>query len=212
MKRQLGMLIALLTLAGCNAPTVPDFSYYRLPRGAPLPAAKAPLFKLPIVVEEYSADGLYADQAMVYATDASAEELRQYHYQLWIDPPSRMLQRRLIAQLRAAQAGTRVTDELAASQNAVRIRGVILRLDRIPQSNGGRGVEVALKLRVDVPNGPPILDGNYRAEAVASGADMKATAVAYGVALDRITAHFYHDLARSAAAYHSRADEHGDAH
>ncbi|MGA9421627.1 MAG: ABC-type transport auxiliary lipoprotein family protein [Rhodanobacteraceae bacterium] len=212
MKRRLGMFIALLTLAGCNAPTVPDFNYYRLPHGASLPPAKAPLFDLPIVVEEYSADGLYADQAMVYATDASAEELRQYHYQLWIDPPSRMLQRRLIAQLRAAHAGTRVTDELAASQDAVRIHGVILRLDRIPQAGGGYRVDVALKLRVDVPDRPPILDENYHAGAVASEADMKATALAYGSALDRITARFFHDLARSAVAYHGGADGHGDAH
>ncbi|MGA9342109.1 MAG: ABC-type transport auxiliary lipoprotein family protein [Rhodanobacteraceae bacterium] len=202
MMRRLGSFLVVLALAGCNAPTVPDFSYYRLPRAAPLPVAKAPLFDEPIVVQEFAADGLYGDQAMVYATDPGAQELHQYHYQLWTDPPPRMLQRRLIAQLRAAHAGPRVTDELAISQAAVRIRGVILRLDRVPRAGGGYGVAVTVKLRVDAGDGPPILDERYEADAGANGTDLKSTALAFGSALDRINARFYADLVREAARYH----------
>ena len=82
------------TLGGCGVPAVPDFTYYRLPRPAPIAPEASPLYG-DIVVDVFGADGLYADQALVYALDADAGELRQYHYQLWTDPPTRVLQRRI---------------------------------------------------------------------------------------------------------------------
>ena len=187
-------LLALTVLAGCGSPTVPDFTYYRLPSPEPLPQSPALLFRESIVVDVFGADGLYADQALIYGLDDSAQELRQYHYQLWTDPPTRILQRRLIQQLRGAKISAQVTDELPASSVAVRISGVILRFDRIPIAAGGFNAVVALKLRADAPGGEPLLDEYYRAELPASGASVKATVDAYGAALDQIYAQFYADL------------------
>ena len=65
-------LIATVALAACSAPTVPDFTYYRLPRPEPLEAAPKPLFG-DIVVDVFAADGLYGDQALIYATDPGAQ-------------------------------------------------------------------------------------------------------------------------------------------
>lgn len=76
------VLLPLIALAACSAPTVPDFTYYRLPRPQPLEPLSVPLFHDPLVVEAFNADGLYADQALIYALDADAQQLRQYHYQL----------------------------------------------------------------------------------------------------------------------------------
>src|SRR4051812_8411153 len=84
-----------IMLVACSAPTVPDFTYFRLPRPQELEPVPAPLFG-DLVVEVFGADGLYGDQALIYALDPGAEQLRQYHYQLWTDPPARVLQRRLI--------------------------------------------------------------------------------------------------------------------
>ena len=187
-------LLALIVLAGCSSPTVPDFTYYRLPRPEPLPQSPAPLFRESVVVDAFGADGLYADQSLIYGLDASAQELRQYHYQLWTDPPTRILQRRLILQLREAKVSAQVTDELPASSEAVRISGVILRFDRVPIAAGGFNAVVALKLRADAPDGQPLLDEYYRAELPASGPTVKATVDAYGAALDQIYAQFYADL------------------
>jgi len=189
-------LLALLTLAGCGAPTVPDFTYFRLPRPQPFTPAPAPLFGDALVVEPFGADGLYADQALIYALDPGAQQLRQYHYQLWTDPPTRILQRRLIGALRDAKASLQVTDELPASQTAVRIRGVILRFDRVPTAEGGFNAVIALKLRADAPNGLPLLDEFYRAEVPAASSELKATVDAYGAALDQIFSRFYADLGK----------------
>lgn len=194
MKLRLIALLALIVLAGCSSPTVPDFTYYRLPRPVPLPQSPAPLFRESVVVDVFGADGLYADQSLIYGLDDSAQELRQYHYQLWTDPPTRILQRRLILQLREAKVSTQVTDELPASSVAVRISGVILRFDRVPIAAGGFNAVVALKLRADAPDGQPLLDEYYRAELPASGTTVKATVDAYGAALDQIYAQFYADL------------------
>ncbi len=192
--RAYAIALLMAMLAGCGgAPAVPDFTYHRLPRWQPLPPT-APLTQLPIVVESFSADGLYADQALIYALDADAQALRQYHYQLWTDPPTRILQRRLIAQLREVQAAALVTDVLPASQPAMRIKGIILRFDRVPTSDGGQEAVVALKLRADAVDGTPLIDDYYRAGVAAADTSMKATVDAYGAALDTIFAKFQSDL------------------
>lgn len=204
MKLSLVVLLALFVLCGCGSSTVPDFTYFRMPRAQPLAEAPAPLFREPIVVEAFGADGLYADQGLIYALDPSAQQLRQYHYQLWTDPPTRILQRRLIVQLRDAKASVQVTDELPASHDAVRITGIILRFDRVPTGDGGFHAVVALKLRADGPDGLPLLDDFYRAELPAAGADLKSTVDAYGAALDQIFSRFYTDLGKKGDFAHAR--------
>lgn len=197
------LLIALTALAGCSAATIPDFTYFRLPHAQSLEQAATPLFRDPLVVDAFGADGLYGDQALIYALDPGAQQLRQYHYQLWTDPPTRILQRRLIAQLREAHASAEVTDELPASQSAIRISGIILRFDRVPTEAGGFNAVVALKLRADRADGAPLLDDYYHAEVAAGGTDLKATVDAYGVALDTIFAQFYGDLRKQRANAHA---------
>jgi cholesterol transport system auxiliary component len=193
------VLAVALALAGCGVPAVPDFTYYRLPKAQPLDPAAAPLFG-DVVVDVFGADGIYADQALVYALDGDAEQLRQYHYQLWTDPPTRILQRRMIQELREAKIAAQVTDELPASHPALRISGVILRFDRAPNGNGTYIATVALKLRADDASGTPMLDDYYRAELPAAGGDLKSTVDAYGAALDKVFAEFYADLRKQGQA------------
>lgn len=190
-------IAALLSfaLAGCGgAPVVPDFTWYRMPRPQPLEPHAAPLLDAPVVVEPFGADGLYADQALVYALDPGAQRLRQYHYQLWTDPPTRILQRRLLAMLREARIAATVTDELPASRPAIRIGGTILRLDRVPNAAGGFDAVVALKLRAEGIDGQPLVDDYYRAEMAAADATVQSTVDAYGAALDQVFARFDADL------------------
>ncbi|MEO5623426.1 MAG: ABC-type transport auxiliary lipoprotein family protein [Dokdonella sp.] len=205
MTMRLLALMATIALAACGvAPAVPDFTYFRLPPPQSLQRASAPLFGDTLVVDAFSADGLYGDQALIYALDPGAQQLRQYHYQLWTDPPTRILQRRWIVQLRDANAATEVTDDLPASHPAIRISGIILRLDRVPTPAGGFDVVVALKLRADGTDGVPLVDAYYRADAPAVGSDLNATVSAYGVALDKIFATFYTDLRQHGGSAHAR--------
>lgn len=197
------VLAGALLLAACGAPTVPDFTWFRLPAPQAPERAPAPTFTEPVVVDAFGADGLYADQALIYAVDPGAQQLRQYHYQLWTDPPTRMLQRRLIAEMREARLSDEVTDELPASAKAVRLRGTVLRFDRVPTASGGWQAVVALKLRADGTDGHPLIDEYYRIEQAATGSDLKATVEAYGVALDTLFTRFHRDLLQREVAAHA---------
>ena len=186
--------LALLLVACGHVANVPDHSYFRMPPPATLPVAGEQVFDVPIVIGLFAADGLYADRALIYAVDDEARELRQYHYQLWTDPPTRLLQRRLLVELRESAIAPMVIDELAASQAALRISGVILRFERVPRAGGGFVAAVAIKLRADRPDGTPFIDEVYRADVVAEGSRLVATADALAKAVDTVFAEFHADL------------------
>lgn len=199
------VLSAVLLISGCgHVDPVPDHTYYRLPRAQLLPRSEAQLFEIPVVIGLFAADGLYADRALVYALDPEARELRQYHYQLWTDPPTRILQRRLQFVLREAAIAPVVTDELPASQNAVRISGVILRFERVPTEDGRQIAAVALKIRANRNDGTPVIDEVYRADQITEGTRLGATVDALGRAIDKAFAEFHADLLKHGGAFDAR--------
>lgn len=199
------ILCAALALSACgNVPGVPDHTYFRMPPVATLPPSPQPVFVTPIVVGLFAADGLYADRALVYATNPEATELRQYHYQLWTDPPTRLLQRRLKIELRDTGIAPLVTDELAASQAAIRISGQVLRFERVPTVNGGYLASVVIKLRADRPDGTPQTDEIYRADVEALDNRLISTTEALFAAADQIFSEFYTDLLASEKHEHAR--------
>ena len=131
------LFAVLLALGACSPPSVPDVTYFRLPPPAARQPAAKPISVLPIEVETFRAEGLYAEQAVLYATTPDAGALRAYHYQLWTDPPSRGLQARLTERLRASGIAPLVSDHLPASVAALRVRGRILRYERVKLDGGG---------------------------------------------------------------------------
>lgn len=187
-------LVAMLLLAACSPATVPDVTYFRLPAPAPLPHADKPLSALPIEVAVFTGDGVYAEQALIYSTTPDAGALRTYHYQLWSDPPSRALQARLTTMLRDSGISPLVTDRLPASNQALRVRGSILRYERIKRDQGYE-VSVAFEMRVEQDSGEPVIEQTYAAQAVAADASIEASVRAFGSAVDQAFSKFYADLA-----------------
>ena len=194
-RRLAALLLPAALLAGCaSVPSAPETTWYRLPEPVAGDRMQTPAVELPIVVETFLADGLYSDQSLIYTLDAEADRLRTYHYQLWIDPPARLLQRRLIAALRASGVSPVVTDRLPTRLETLRVQGRIARLDRVRTE---RGWEVA------VSGGRPWVIGEYHRQLPASGDRVADSVRAYGQALDQIHADFIADLAghaRRAAA------------
>jgi ABC-type uncharacterized transport system auxiliary subunit len=191
-------LMALLLAACASAPGIPDTVYHRLPEPeiATLPK---PLSEHPVLVEAFLADGLHSDQALIYSTDPEGRRLQAYHYQRWVDPPSRMLQRRLIQSLRNSGAAAVVTDRLAARVDALRIQGRINAFDRLQQADGWQ-VLVALSLRAERSGADlPLLMKDYRVQLTTEGNSMADTTRSTGAALDQIFAQFLRDLADASA-------------
>jgi len=187
-------LLSLLLLGACaTAPGIPDTVYHRMPEPVASPL-QAPLTSLPVLVEAFAADGLHSDQALLYSPDPEGRQLLAYHYQRWVDPPSRLLQRRLIQTLQDSGAAAVVTDRLPARADALRIQGRIHALERI-QGVDGWDVSVALSLRADAGRGDlPLLARDYRVRRSAGGSSMASSTAGFGAVLDQIFAEFLRDL------------------
>ncbi len=190
--------VAVLGAAGCGTvPEVPEVRYYRLPPAAELPSAESEAFQQALVVEPLTADGVYNEQAILYSLKPDGN-LKPYHYQLWSDPPGRLLQRRLIAHLRNSRMAPLVTDRLPASQPSLRITGLIERFERVKIS--GKDAEerwqvyVALQFRIDRNDDRPLLEKHYRAEVPTQSASIQATVRAFAKAIDECFAQFRADL------------------
>ncbi|MEP6940234.1 MAG: ABC-type transport auxiliary lipoprotein family protein [Rudaea sp.] len=195
MRLRLPLLLAtLLPLAACSPPSVPDVTYYRLPPAAAREPAAKPISVLPIEVETFRAEGLYAEQAVLYATTPDAGALRAYHYQLWTDPPSRALQERLTIRLRESGISPLVSDHLPASVPALRVQGRILRYERVKLETGGAKASVAFEMRVEQGSGEPLLEQRYASEQAAADDSMAATVTAFAAAVDASLAKFEADF------------------
>lgn len=198
--RTLLLALACIALSACSVDPVPDVTYFRLPPPAALPHSDQPLSLLPIEVETFNADGIYAEQALIYATTPQANALRAFHYQLWSEPPSTGLQARLTNMLRDSGISPLVTDRLPASTPALRVHGSIVRYERVP--DGSRFVvAVSLEIRVDQDQGEPLIETTYAAQVPAADASMAATVAAFGAAIDQDFAQFYKDLAALGAGH-----------
>ena len=193
MKSFLPAVLAVLMLSACSSPTVPDMTYYRLPPPSGPMAAKLPSIPIPIDVSVFAADGLYSEQAVIYTPETEGPALKSYHYQLWIDPPARLLQRRLIGVLRQAKVAPLVTDRLPASTDALRITGLIVSFDRA-KKDGSWVARVAVQLRVERKD-VLLSERAYHVEIPAASQDLKATIDAFGKAMDQIYGEFMTDLA-----------------
>jgi len=197
-----GCALALL-LSACSPPPVPDVTYFRLPPPAPLPHADKPLSLLPIEIDTFNAEGVYAEQALLYAVAPNVGALRAYHYQLWSDPPTHALQTRLVNALRESGLATLVTDRLPASTQALRVHGTIRRYERI-KDGATYTVSVRLELRVEQDQGEPVIEQQYSADVPAADATIQATVNAFGSAVDQVFAKFYGDLAALRGEAHAR--------
>ena len=183
----------LALLGACSPPPVPDVTYFRLPPPTPLPHAAKPLSLLPIEIDTFNAEGVYAEQALLYAVAPNTGALKAYHYQLWSDPPTHALQTRLVNMLRDSGIATLVTDRLPASTQALRIRGTIRGFERIKDGETYT-VAVRLQLRIEQEKGEPIIEQLYAAAAPAADTTIQTTVNAFGAAVDQIFAKFYADL------------------
>lgn len=206
MRRILAALIvavAVTLVGGCSPPPVPDVTYFRLPAPAALPHADKPLSLLPIEVDTFSAEGVYAEQALIYGVAGDNSALRTYHYQLWSDPPTHALQARMVNMLRDSGIAALVTDRLPASTQALRIHGAIRRFERM-KAGEVYSAAVTVAMRVEQDEGEPIIEREYKAEVPAADTTISSTVAAFGTAVDQAFAAFYADLAALRGDAHAR--------
>lgn len=191
--------VAAVLLAACGSTPVPEVRYYTLPAATGIEAAADPVLSLPIRVESFSADGLHSEQGILYATSPNGP-VRTYHYQLWNDPPPSLLQKRLIARLRAANYSSVVAARLPGEVGAFNLSGDVQTFERVRGADGNWRVEIRLELRADVGDTElPVVLKTYSASVPTESESMQATARAFAAGIDDIFARFLADLAAQGA-------------
>jgi cholesterol transport system auxiliary component len=189
-----GALLAFALLAGCSSAPVPDVAYYVMPAPAAVTPRATPAFESPIVVDGFQADGLHGEQAILYATKPGGS-LKAYHYQLWNDPPSRLVQRRLMKRLRDENVSALVADRLASGLSAIHVSGYIERFERISTGADAWAADVSIEVRVDTAGDDlPLLLKSYAAREPAENGTINATVRAFARALDTALEQFAQDL------------------
>jgi cholesterol transport system auxiliary component len=196
MKRhRLGWLALTAWLAGCTAPQpLPDFRYYALPAPTPVAPMARPKFDVPVVVDYLRAEGVRGERPILYTSAADRIKLLQYHYQLWSEPPTTLVQQFLIQKLESSRLSPLVTDQLSLRLRAVRLTGDLLRFER---TRYGESWSAAVTVRLRALHGlgeMPLLDRAYSAEVPAADGNLESSVAAFQQALDRIGDDLLKDL------------------
>ncbi|WNK01043.1 ABC-type transport auxiliary lipoprotein family protein [Thalassospiraceae bacterium LMO-JJ14] len=139
---------AVLLVAGCaSQPPVPTDKYYRLQAVLAAAPASTPRFQGNFQVERFTADGLTAGRPIVYVESNDGNQLLEYHYHFWTQPPTVMLRDELVTYLRASKiAESVVTPDMRLDPQYV-MTGRIRKLEQVLGSPNRTRLELEIALR-----------------------------------------------------------------
>lgn len=185
-------------LASACASTPPETHYYQLVVSHPPKPAPASA-DIVLAIEPLAVDGAYATDRIVYRR--SRYRLDYYHYHRWSAPPALAL----AEYLRQAYARTSlfalVTVEPTAAPRTATLRGRIVALEEVDESDTRWLGRVALELALfDPASEEPLWSGTFLEEEVLPEQTPEGLARAISVALERIVHQSSGPMARAAAA------------
>ena len=185
-------LAALVLLAACSQPNLPEDHFYRLVVTPPQGKVATKLTSV-VEVNRFIADGLTAGRPIVFTKPGQSHEVQAYHYHFWTEPPTIMLQKSMASYLRQASTAAKVvTPELRIEPNFV-VHGKIVRFEQITGGSGQVSVELELSL-TDNGTEKLIHQKNYRLEVPTGNLTVPAAVKAIGGAVSRIYAGFLNDI------------------
>ncbi len=184
------LLCCFLLLAGCSSQApLPTDHYYRLPELRDIKPGEKRVGSISVIT--FQAEGLYQERAILYTEDEI--ELKQYHYHLWADSPTRLLQERLAERLRLSSISDLVLNTFEGHSELI-IKGQIKAFERF-QQKGSESVYVKLLLQVNSnTKHAPILHKEYVQNVVLPSNNIANAIKAFAEAVDLIFSEFYIDL------------------
>ena len=188
------ILMTGLVLAGCAAqPPVPADKYYRLQAvfaASPLSAQK---FPGNLEIDRFTADGLTAGRPIVYIDSSNTNQLLEYHYHFWTQPPTIMLRDELVSYLRAAKiSGNVVVPEMRLRNDYV-MTGRILKMEQMLGTPNRARLELEISLR-QPESGKLLFLKTYAHETTQSSAGVSAAVTGLNEALNVIYSDLLADL------------------
>ena len=179
------LILALsLWLGACGSvPPAPVDRFYRLLPVMVPASGKA----LPVTLQPFLGESLYAERPVVYAQTANPRQLRQYHYHLWLYPPARIIQENLVASM-----GGAILDFSGREKAVAALEGRVIAFERVTDGASSRAV-ATLELHL-VAEGKVLAGRRYQAEQRAGDESMDSFVAAMEQALARIYAEFLEDV------------------
>jgi len=176
--------VALL-FAGCLSGPAPVDHYYRV-EVPPPGGSVARALSGTVEVDRLRVEAIAQGRRMLYRKADRPEEVAQFAYHHWADPPNVMVQSEMVDYLRATGVADRVVTPGVHVGSDFRITGRIVRFEQILGSGDPRVVvELEIELVRNRGNELLLLE-TYREERSASGSSVGDAAAAYGEALQVI--------------------------
>ena len=187
------VLLMSVSLGACAQPELPKDHYYRLNVTTPQQTKQEIIFKGTIEIERFMADGLAAGRPIVYSDSGNEQQLMEYHYHFWTEPPIIMLRDQLIDFLRAANVAKMVVSPEMRARPDYRLTAKIKRLEKVVGSKPSAIAELELGLQNE-KNGEIVHLANYRVEVGAQSQSVDDAVIALNKALSKIYSRFVASL------------------
>ena len=182
-----------VSLGACAQPELPKDHYYRLNVTTPQQTKQEIIFKGTIEIERFVADGLTAGRSIVYSDSSNEQQLMEYHYHFWTEPPIIMLRDQLIDFLRATNVATMVVSPEMRARPDYRLTAKIKRLEKVVGSRPSAIAELELGLQNE-KNGEIVHLANYQVEVKAQSQSVDDAVIAMNKALRKIYTRFVASL------------------
>ncbi len=180
--RALTVFVAVLLVQACsNLPAPPPDQYFRL---ATPPAAAAVSSAVRIQVENVEAHGVYAERPLLYRSGGKSAAAQQYRYELWAEPPAKMLRNTLVDHLRSQYGADRVWTSEARARADFVLRGRLRALDQLREGAGGRAL-LSLEFLVNDAEGNVVAVFEYSEEIPAASISVSDYVAALNQGLTR---------------------------
>jgi cholesterol transport system auxiliary component len=181
-------------MMACGAGSVPQSRFYRLHPGSGSTSTAPAQLPGVLVVERFGADGLVGERPILY-TNGSTLELRQHHYDYWVQPPPDMLQEQMTAYLSARKIASVVaTPDMRLPPDFV-LRGRLSRFERVLGAGNDHIVIEARMSLADTRASRLVLVRTYRAEVPVSDPGVAASVDAFNRGTEQLLGQLVIDLA-----------------
>jgi ABC-type uncharacterized transport system auxiliary subunit len=185
-RRLVAAALVVLTLSGCAGGAAPTEHYYRLDAATP-DAFSGQSLDANLEVQRFTADALLSRRPIAYAQTDNPQDLQQYHYHFWTDPPPRLLQVYAVEVLRGAGVANQVLTPEVRPALGYELRGNIQKLEHLRGSSPRVVVELEFAL-TDARNDRLLWLETFRVERPVSDPSVAAATQAMNEALDQIFA------------------------
>ena len=174
---------------------MPSDRYHRLTAGAPATVYETPRLTGTMEVERFHAAGVLQDRAIIFVEHDNPNVLQQYHYHLWADPPTRMLQMATVDYLRESHLADQVVTADLRIDPTYTLIGDIKKLEHVVGNSSKVLVELEFGLR-EHKDGSLVWVKGYTVKKEVKDDSVAAATRAFSEAIDEILTSLSADLAR----------------